>query len=321
MIPRKSMEYHRWRVEPDIGRQRIDAFISERLEGISRSQLKQRVKNLEINGQGAKLSKLIGPGDVVDLHLEPESEPSFEAQSVEFQVLFDDDRAVVVNKPQGLVVHPGAGNPDLTLVNGLMAYYQNKGGKNSFLQAFDQRDPSFRPGIVHRLDKDTSGVMITAADRDAHHQLSDLFARRKVQKTYLALVHGVLPAKKGRIETLHGRHSSNRVLYSVVSSGGKPAISEYQVMGSEGDVSLVLLKPYTGRTHQLRVHMAHVGCPMVGDPLYGPKKPDFTLMLHAYSLELQLPWTSVDHRWIAPLAQRFRSVMGPQLNRLADELK
>ncbi|MFW6313680.1 MAG: RluA family pseudouridine synthase, partial [Spirochaetota bacterium] len=210
---------------------------------------------------------------------------------------------VVVNKPAGMVVHPAAGNWTGTLAQGLMHHVR------SLQERFD--DPS-RPGIVHRLDKDTSGVMIAAKHPEALALLSHQFRSHTTEKAYLALLRGQLPHSTGSVHTGIARDPHNRKRFTVVRQGGKEAVTNYRILRHHRGYTFVLLQPETGRTHQLRVHMAHLGCPIAGDPIYSrrdPRFPELGLLLHAYQLTITLPGEEAPRTFTARLPGSFREAL------------
>jgi 23S rRNA pseudouridine1911/1915/1917 synthase len=226
------------------------------------------------------------------------------AEPIELDILYESDRVIVINKPAGLVVHPGAGNWTGTLAQGLLHHVARL--ESAFAG-------SSRPGIVHRLDKDTSGVLIAAKEPEMLAALADQFKRRRASKHYLALVKGRLPRSQDTIDTGIQRDERNRKKFRAAASGeGKQAVTDYRVLRHYAHHSFLSLRPRTGRTHQLRVHMASLGCPIVGDPLYARRDADFPdapMMLHAYQLRVYLP---DEERWAeftAALPERFKSTL------------
>jgi 23S rRNA pseudouridine1911/1915/1917 synthase len=287
---------------------RLDRFVSESLGLLSRSQVKSRAMTALVNGKPAKRSRILKPGDRLELSWEDAVGTDLLPEDLPLKVLYEDSRVIVIDKAQGMVVHPGAGNPSGTLVNALL--YRRMaaltGVNPSELSAGLPGGP-LRPGIVHRLDKDTSGVMICAWDDRSLAFLSGQFKARKVRKRYAAILRGVPKEKSGRIETLLCRDSRDRKRFAV-GDRGKAALTYYRLIRRWGGHSLALLCPRTGRTHQLRVQMAHLGHPIVGDPVYGSRDPLFpaaTLMLHAKSLKINLPGEQGRRIFKTPLPDRF----------------
>jgi 23S rRNA pseudouridine1911/1915/1917 synthase len=276
---------------------RIDRYVSEIAMLLTRSQIKARNLKAVINGKNVKLSRKVKQGDKIELVWDEPPLVELIPQDIPLDIIYEDARCVVINKAQGMVVHPGAGNRQGTLANAL--YYRRLGGS---------RSSGLRPGIVHRLDKDTSGVIIASYDDDALVFLSRQFKERKVIKNYIALVSGQLKDLKGRIVTNLSRDHSNRKRFTV-SEFGRNAITYYKVLHYWDNYSLVLFRPKTGRTHQLRVHSKHIGHPILGDPIYGKSDACFpTLMLHAKSLAITLPGETEQRRFSAPLHERFPKI-------------
>jgi 23S rRNA pseudouridine1911/1915/1917 synthase len=281
---------------------RLDRYVAETLKLLSRSQLKARVLEIKVNGKGAKLSQPLKGGDALELSWSDPPPSDLVPEDLPLDILYEDDRVVVLNKRQFMVVHPGAGNRRGTLANALLYRRLARGGAGA----------GFRPGIVHRLDKDTSGVIIAAYDDEALAFLADQFKSRRVRKIYGAIVRGTPREAGGAVETRILRDSRNRVRFTVSGTRGKPALTRYRVIRSWGAYSLLLLRPRTGRTHQIRVHLRHLGHPILGDPLYGFREalfPRASLMLHAKSLSLRLPGEAEYRTFKTPLPDRFLEVM------------
>lgn len=289
---------------PESVKQRIDKYISD--SGIlGRSQIKSRNTRVFMEGRETKLSRKIGNGDVFELLWDDLPDMNIEAENIPLNIIYEDENTIVLNKEQGMVVHPANGNYSGTLVQGLLYYVKNL--KSNFSEEL------IRPGIVHRLDKDTSGIIITAKNPETLEFLSSQFRDKTNEKYYLALVRGYPPKRRGKIETPIARHPFERKKFAVQESGGKFASTEYRVLISWGKYSLLIVKLNTGRTHQIRVHMAHIGCPIIGDPLYGRKDgkyPDATLMLHSWKLKILLPGADVPSIFKAPIPRRFRIIIG-----------
>ncbi|GHV24681.1 pseudouridine synthase [Spirochaetia bacterium] len=297
---------------------RLDRYVAEELRLLTRSQLKTRLLSARLNGKPVKLSRPVKPGDLVEL-LWAEPEPlHLIPEDIPLTILYEDARVVVIDKAQGMVVHPGAGNRSGTLANALLYRRLSRVGS----AAFDEpaADRGFRPGIVHRLDKDTSGVIIAAYDDAALAFLADQFKARSVKKTYGAIVLGTPREKEGIISARIVRDSRDRKRFTVSRdvgeyAHGKPALTRYRVIRSWGACSLLLLQPRTGRTHQLRVHLRHLGHPILGDPIYGAPDslvrqfPKATLMLHARTLSITLPEEETPGYFKAPLPRRFRELI------------
>ena len=254
-------------VEPGASRERLDRLLSQAIDGLSRMRIKALIEAGQVRIGPAdnmatvtEASYRVKPGEVIVLQVPPAVEAAPKPQAMDLEIVYEDDHLIVINKPAGLVVHPAPGNPDRTLVNALLAHCGDSlsgvGGVR-------------RPGIVHRLDKDTSGLLVAAKHDAAHAGLSDLFARHDIQRLYRALVWGRPRQNKGRIEGNIGRDPNNRKKMAVVQRGGKAAVTHYVQIERYGEAaSLVDCRLETGRTHQIRVHMASLGHPVLGDPQY-----------------------------------------------------
>jgi 23S rRNA pseudouridine1911/1915/1917 synthase len=279
---------------------RVDTFIAESLRLFTRSQVRRRISEVRLNGKAVRLSKRVHNGDSVEISYTDAPDTKVEPEAIPLDILYEDTNVLVLSKPQGMVVHPAAGNWSGTLVNALL--HHSSGLAGSFPAG------AARAGIVHRLDKDTSGVIITAKNPEVLEFLARQFRLRRVGKQYLAVVHGALPQTRGIVENRIGRDPRNRKRFTCLDGpgGGKVAVTRYRELGRVGENSLVSLRPRTGRTHQLRVHMAYLGCPIVGDGLYGRNRSADPLMLHAYRLRLRLPGERRYRTFCAPLPERFR---------------
>jgi 23S rRNA pseudouridine1911/1915/1917 synthase len=287
---------------------RLDVFITERLGLFSRSQAKARIISVEVNGASARLSRRLKMGDRITLSYSDPPSSDLVPEDIPLAILFENDDVIVIDKPQGIVVHPGSGNRTGTLLNALLFHAAGMRDR------FESADP--RPGIVHRLDKETSGVIITAKNARSHEYLAAQFHDRTVRKRYLAVVRGRPAQDAGRIEAALARDPRNRKRFACVVSGGRASLTRYRVMrrfgqGADG-YALILCAPKTGRTHQLRVHLRHVGLPILGDPLYGSRDtrfPDATLMLHARSLRIRLPGEAEPRTFVSPVPPRFQELL------------
>ena len=278
---------------------RLDRYIAENLGLLSRSQIKARQLTALVNGKEVKISRLIKDGDVIELSWNEAQPQHIIPENIPLDIIFEDAATVIINKAQGMVVHPGAGNWRGTLANAL--YYRR----------LEQGDPccgeGLRPGIVHRLDKETSGVMVAAYNDEALAYLAGQFKSRKVRKIYLAIVGGIPRESRGRIETCIARDPRDRKRFTA-SAKGKYALTLYRVIKTWKNHSLIMLRPKTGRTHQIRVHLRYLGHPIVGDSLYGftdTAFPDARLMLHSKSLTITLPGEQQARKFKAVLPKRF----------------
>ena len=278
---------------------RADKYISG-IGIMSRSQFELCRLKVELNGKEVKVARKIRNNDVLKLSWEQQEEPEYGPEEMDLDILFENEQVIVLNKPQGVVVHPACGNYHGTLVQGLL--YYNKTLAGSFGKE------KVRPGIVHRLDKDTSGLIITAKDTSSLENLSAQFRDRTTEKYYIALVKGRMPARRGDIDTFITRDEKNRKKFTVHESKGKHALTRYEVIKTWDNYTLLRLKLETGRTHQLRVHLQSLGCPILGDPIYARKDnryPDTGLMLHSWKLNIQLPGEESPREFTAPLPDRF----------------
>jgi len=285
---------------------RLDRYVSENLRLLSRSQIKARSLTAKVNGKDVKNSRLVKQGDILELRWQDSPPVNIIPQDIPLEIIYEDDNCIVVNKAQGMVVHPGAGNRQDTLANVLYFRRLNRGGKAS-----EMKTDNVRPGIVHRLDKDTSGIIIAAYNEEAHAFLAGQFKARKTRKTYTAIVQGAPKETNGRIETFIARDPKDRKKFTV-SAAGRNAVTYYKVINSWCSHSLLLLRPRTGRTHQLRVHLRYIGCPILGDPIYsGADKlfPNASLMLHSKSLAIILPGETEERIFSSPIPRRFTAVI------------
>ena len=246
-------------------RYRLDQFLAARQPEISRSRLQGLVRSASVlvNGDPAKTSYLLKDGDLVTLKIPPPAPLHLEAQALPLEIVYEDRHLVVVNKAAGMVVHPAAGNPDGTLVNALLSHCGDLAGIGGVM----------RPGIVHRLDQDTSGLLVVAKDDLTHQGLAEQFKKHTIKREYVALVYGRLLPTRGFYQSAIGRHPRQRKKMAVVDRGGKSARTNYQVLRYylAGTCSWLSLRLETGRTHQIRVHLSAAGHPLVGDQVYGKK--------------------------------------------------
>ncbi len=282
---------------------RADVFLAAKL-GVSRSNMQKLLEDGRVK-RGEKIIKAnykvrAGEMFVVDI---PEPEP-IEAvpENIPLDIIYEDDDVVVLNKARGMVVHPAPGNYTGTLVNALLYHCSNLSGINS----------AIRPGIVHRLDKDTSGIMIVAKNDAAHISLSQQIQSKTAVRTYLAVVRGNIKTDSGTIETQIARDKNDRKKMAVVKEGGRDAITDYEVLERFGKYTLVRCKLRTGRTHQIRVHMEYLGYPLVGDPKYSPMKTPFGIKgqaLHSHTLEFTHPRTGERMKFEAPLPEDMHKII------------
>ena len=262
---------------------RIDTFLSSETE-YSRSRLSKFIKEGQVlvNGKTISSSFKVKEGDIVWFNDVQDEEIDVTAEKMDIDIVYEDDYLAVINKKSGIVVHPAVGNYFHTLVNGLMYHFNNI-----------SKEGTIRPGIVHRLDKDTSGLMVVAKNDLVHDKLSNMIKEKQVERKYLALVWGTIKHEKGTIDAPIGRDLNNRQKYTVTDINSKDSITHFKVLERFKDVTLVECKLDTGRTHQIRVHMEYIGHPVVNDPVYGKRKiiNDFGQMLHSKSIRFVHPVT------------------------------
>lgn len=283
--------------------ERIDRFLAEQLKEISRSRIQTLVdeEKVLVNQKTVKSNYKLREGDFIEVSIPEPEELEVKPQAIELNILFEDRDIIVVNKPQGMVVHPAAGNFEGTLVNALLHHCKDLSGINGLL----------RPGIVHRIDKDTSGILVAAKNDFAHRSLAKQIKDHSVKRVYYALVHGVLQEPAGIVDAPIGRDHRDRKKMAVVLTG-KEAVTRYWTLETFKEYSFVKLQLKTGRTHQIRVHMAYLGHPVVGDPKYGPTKPHFNLQgqaLHAAELGFNHPRTEKYMEFNAPLPDAMERVL------------
>jgi 23S rRNA pseudouridine1911/1915/1917 synthase len=286
--------------------ERLDKFLVEQLQEFSRSRIQGLIADgfVEVNGRPAtKAGQSLEHGFNIIVRVPPPAPTGLIAEDIPLDIVFENDDLLVVNKPAGMVVHPSAGHSSGTLVNAMLGYdpeIEGIGGEE-------------RPGVVHRLDKETSGLILLAKNERAHRWLQDQFRLRTVDKTYLALVDGKPPTPTGRVEAHIGRDPSHRRRMAIVSeSRGREAISEYKTLESFRAHTLLEFHPLTGRTHQIRLHCAFLGCPIVGDEVYGRKKFSVDIdrhFLHAYRLKITLPGEKEPRLFEASLPEELDQVL------------
>lgn len=280
---------------------RIDKVLSEQLD-YSRSQIQQWLKDQQVtvNGEIIRSNYKVKHSDQISITIPEPEELLIEAEDIPIVIVYEDEDVAVIDKPQGMVVHPAAGHANGTLVNALMYHIKDLSSINGVI----------RPGIVHRIDKDTSGLLMVAKNDKAHESLAEQLKEKTSVRKYLALVHGEIPHDKGEINAPIGRSKTDRKMQAVVESG-KPAVTHFQVIERFSGYTLIELQLETGRTHQIRVHMKYIGYPVAGDPLYGPKK---TLsgngqFLHAKTLGFVHPTKDEYMEFESPLPEIFEKTL------------
>lgn len=283
--------------------QRADVGLAAMLE-LTRSNMQKLLEE----GRAVRGSKVLKSnyklrlGDEIDVTLTEPQPLDVQPENIPLDIIYEDEDVVVVNKARGMVVHPAAGNLNGTLVNALLYHCKNLSGINGVI----------RPGIVHRLDKDTSGIMICAKNDAAHLSLSQQIQAKTAQRTYLAVVRGNIKTDRGVIETLIARDKNDRKKMAVVKEGGRDAVTEYEVLERFGKYTIVRCRLRTGRTHQIRVHMEYLGYPLVGDPKYSPMKTPFSIQgqaLHSQTLEFTHPRTGERLSFEAPLPEDMHKIV------------
>lgn len=263
---------------------RCDVFLSEKISNLSRTSIQKLIKEklVFVNGKNIKPNVILEIGDEITVSIPDKKEITLVAEDIALDIVYEDDYIIIINKPRNMVVHPAAGNEEHTLVNALLNHC-----KLSMIN-------SERPGIVHRLDKDTTGLIVCAKDDETHLKLVEMFANREVKKKYLAICNGSFSKENGLIDKPIGRDEKDRKKMSVKSKSGKEALTEYNVLTSNLKYSLVDVTLHTGRTHQIRVHFSSLNHPIVGDETYGNKNEKIKAngqMLHSYYLEFLHPIT------------------------------
>ena len=288
----------------DKSNKRIDAYIVEIKKDVSRVAVQRLIENEKIlvNRKKTKPSYKVQINDVITVEEEKAKEISLKAQDIPIETIYEDEDIIVVNKPKGLVVHPANGNPDGTLVNAIMAMC--KGSLSGI-------GGEIRPGIVHRIDKDTSGILIVAKNDKSHINLSEQIKKHEVKKTYIALVKGIVKENEATIKMPIGRSTKDRKKMAVVKTG-KEAISHFKVLKRYNNYTLLEVQIETGRTHQIRVHLSEIGYPIVGDTTYSNGKNEWNIngqCLHAKSLEFRHPNTNKVMKLEAKLPQYFDDIL------------
>lgn len=297
------MDFKNYTIEEENVGKRLDLFVSENEVDMSRSFVqgiieKQQVK---VNGQIKKSNYKLRVGDQVEVELAEPVELQVEAEDIPLDIIYEDSDVIVINKPQDMVVHPAPGNYTGTLVNGLLYHCKDLSGINGVI----------RPGIVHRIDKDTSGVLVVAKNDKSHNSLAMQLKDHSMKRTYYAIVEGIVKEEEGTVRTNIGRHPVERIKMAVVKDG-KEAITNYKVLERFKSNTLVECRLETGRTHQIRVHMAHLHHPLIGDQVYGYKKQKFKLQgqaLHAKNLGFIHPTTGEYMEFDSQLPEYFQDIL------------
>lgn len=285
--------------------ERIDKYLSEACCGLTRSYLQKLLKSqlVEVDGKAVKNSYRVSAGETVELEVPEAVEPEIEAEPIPLDILYEDKDIILINKPKGMVVHPAAGHYSQTLVNGLMYHCRGElSGINGVM----------RPGIVHRLDMDTTGVLIVCKNDFAHNSIAEQLKVHSITRKYYAIVHGVIGEDEGTVDAPIGRHPVDRKKMSINYKNGKHAVTHYRVLERFKQFTYVECQLETGRTHQIRVHMASLNHPLLGDSVYGPSKCPFKLQgqtLHAGVLGIIHPRTGEYMEFSAPLPEYFENLL------------
>lgn len=283
---------------------RLDVYVAGREAQLSRSYVQKLIGEglIRVNGSEARANYRLKEGDTVSVTVPPPVEPEVRPEPIPLDIYYEDEDVIVVNKPRGMVVHPAEGNYTGTLVNALLYHCRDLSGINGVL----------RPGIVHRIDKDTSGLLMAAKNDLAHEHLADQLKEHTVTRGYLALAHGLLKCDRGTVDAPIGRHPVDRQKMAVTDRNAKRAVTHYRVLGRAENFTLLRLRLETGRTHQVRVHLSYIGHPLVGDTRYGPNRPRFGLdgqFLHACQLGFVHPRSGDYLEFTAPLPAELAAVL------------
>ena len=283
---------------------RLDAYIASIDENITRTSAQRLIEqgNILVNNKKQKVSYKVSEGDIITIEEVQAQEIELKAQEIPIEIIYEDNDIIVVNKPKGMVVHPANGNPDGTLVNAIMAICK---------ESLSGIGGEIRPGIVHRLDKDTSGLLIIAKNDKAHVSMSEQIKNHEVKKTYIALVRGIVKENEATIDMPIGRSISDRKKMAV-NKNGKNAVTHIKVLKRYDKYTLLEVNIETGRTHQIRVHLSHIGYPIIGDYTYSNGKNEFGVVgqcLHAKQLEFSHPVTEKEMKLEAPLPQYFEDII------------
>jgi len=285
-------------------KKRIDVYLAEKISSHSRSYLKKGMEQgwVKVNGKNVKPNYKIKARDHITVSVPSPEEPSLEPEDIPLNVIYDDEDIMVIDKPRGLVVHPAPGNYSGTLVNSLLYHARGLSGIGGVM----------RPGIVHRLDKDTSGVLVVAKNDMAHSALTEQLKNKQMKKVYRALVWGQIQEDRATINASIGRHPMKRKEMAVTTKNAKEAVTHFHVLERFSEFTLLEIDLETGRTHQIRVHMKFIGHPVVGDPVYSKRKNPFNIKgqaLHAYKLGLFHPVTGEFMEFTAPMPEDFTSIL------------
>src|SRR6056297_1569611 len=283
---------------------RIDKYLSKVRNNLSRNHIQQLIEEglIEVNGVKEKKSYKVEPGDKIIIKKQEPKKLNLEEKQMDLDIIYEDDQIILINKPVGLLVHPVKGNRTDTLVNALLAHSEKLGNING----------TIRPGIVHRLDKNTSGAIVVAKTQESLINLQKQFKQRKTKKLYRTILKGTLPYNSGTIDAPIGRNPKNRTKMAVVKENSKKAVTEFNVIKRYNNFTYLEANLKTGRTHQIRVHFAHLGFPIIGDKKYGSKEEKLNLkhhLLHAYQIGFYHPKSNNWEEYKADLPEKFKNIL------------
>lgn len=284
--------------------ERLDSYIAERIHNLSRTQIKNLIKegSILVNDKLEKSSYIVKIGDNINVQIPKYKEPEILPEDLKLDIIYEDEDLCIVDKPQNMVVHPATGNYSGTLVNALLFHMDNLSDING----------DVRPGIVHRLDKDTSGLLVIAKNNETHKLLAKKFKERDIERNYIALVHGSISKAKGTIDAPIGRHPIHRKKMAVIETNSKDAKTHYKVIERFNNYTLLELQLETGRTHQIRVHMAYINHPILGDPVYSKGRNEFGLdkqVLYAKKLAFYHPSNGEYMKFENDLPEYFKKII------------
>ena len=284
------------------GKERLDQFLAKKMD-VSRSKIQKLISEgkVLVDGKTVSASFLVDYENDIEVNDDLNYEITVEKENIPLDIVYEDDYLLIVNKKSGMVVHPAAGNYSGTLVNALLYRFDLKGGSEKY-----------RPGIVHRIDKDTSGLMVVAKDEKTHELLSEMIKNKKVERKYIAIVEGVIPHETGTIDAPIGRDINNRQKMAVTSVNGKDSITHFRILERFSKYTLIECTLETGRTHQIRVHMAYIGYPIVNDPVYGRSKntTEYGQYLHSKSIRFIHPITKKEIYFETDMPLEFKEFLG-----------
>lgn len=284
---------------------RLDVWLSQKLDDLSRSYIQKLIDEgmIVVNDKKVKSGLKLKAGDEVKVVVPPPVDLDIKAENIDLDIVYEDSDIIVINKPKDMVVHPAAGHYEGTLVNALMKHCGD---------SLSDINGVIRPGIVHRIDKDTSGLLVVAKNNESHLKLSDDLKSHDIKRVYMALTDGVIKENSGTIDAPIGRHPTDRKKMAVNVKNGRPAVTHFNVVDRFENNTLVRVSLETGRTHQIRVHMSYIGYPITGDTVYGRKKPLYKTdgqVLHATQLELRHPRTNEKMVFEAPIPEYFKNIL------------